>query len=82
MLWYTLKYKYIIFIISAYIIENDLVVEALEKVTNNLTTDKSKNLQIWHNSKVKQIDLAQEDLKPTTIVLEKKTRVNSLPCSF
>ena len=74
MIWYFIMF---FFIISAYIIENDLVVEALEKVTNNLTTDESKNLQIWHNSKVKQIDLAQEDLKPSTIILENEKTIQT-----
>ena len=52
-----------------------MVVEALETVTNKLT--ESKNLQIWHDSKVKQIDLAQKDLQPTTIVLDNERTIQT-----
>ena len=52
-----------------------MVVEALETVTNKLT--ETKNLQIWHDSKVKQIDLAQKDLQPTTIVLDNEKTIQT-----
>ena len=54
--------------------ENDLVIEALNKVANSLT---NKNLEIWYDSKVQKIELAQDDTHQSRIILENDKNIQA-----
>ena len=51
----------------AYIVENNLVIDALDQVASSL---QGKNLEILHGTKVKNIHLPNDDVEKATIVLE------------
>ena len=61
------KESHTFYFFPAYIIENDLVVQALDEVANSLT---NKNLEIWHDSKVLNIELPTDNNQLSKIFLD------------